>query len=522
MVLRKGAMTGTAILLATSLAIQPHHTEHAAAGSDVSVEVNGAEVETPVNDLPMVDDRILVPFRAISEELGVDVEWDGSTKQVYATDDNTEVTFTMNQSSVTRDGTEEELDIAPQMLNNRTLLPLRFFAETFDAEVEWNAATRTASIEREEESSPPSDTDGVADEEGSYTATSTPDNLNVRAEPDANSAQVSSLTLGSEVEIVGFDDRWAELDLGEAEGWVHSAYLDIEGESGSEKTILGSPTVDTAEDETNIEWANIGGTVSSSEITNGQTITLATDAEVGEQVDTSTPGIENVGYREEGNQTYLDFDLEEGYSAQVDDGDGYLNLDLVHGSAGGGEGTSEGLEDKEIVIDAGHGGRDAGAEAFGLKEKEIALDVSLYAEEMLEERGADVVMTRTEDEYLELAERVEIAEQADADSFVSIHANAFDEEAHGSETYWHGGNSAEESQELAAEIQERLVDKLQTHNRGIHEGNFHVIRETSMPSALVEVAFVTNPNDAEQLARDSFRELAAEAVVEGIENFYEE
>ncbi|MFC5711385.1 N-acetylmuramoyl-L-alanine amidase [Thalassorhabdus alkalitolerans] len=176
------------------------------------------------------------------------------------------------------------------------------------------------------------------------------------------------------------------------------------------------------------------------------------------------------------------------------------------------------VQGKTIAIDPGHGGSDPGAEAFGLQEKEIALDVGLRVEEKLRNAGAEVVMTRTADTYVGLSERAQIANQADADSFVSIHANAFDGSAEGSETYHHPVSN--EGKELAESIQEELIRELGTTDRGVHDAHFAVLNETAMPATLVEIAFVDNASDAEQLKTNEFREKAANAIVQGIENYY--
>lgn len=182
---------------------------------------------------------------------------------------------------------------------------------------------------------------------------------------------------------------------------------------------------------------------------------------------------------------------------------------------------SGGLAGKVLVVDPGHGGKDPGASSFGVREKDVVLAIGRKLKPKLEKAGATVIMTRETDIFLELSERVAIANNRNANAFISLHANAAGAaSAHGTETYWNATNSSKESKELAEAIQKELINKLKTRDRGVKEGNFHVIRNSKMASVLVEVGFVTNQAEANKLASDAFQEDAAEAIYQGIVNFY--
>jgi N-acetylmuramoyl-L-alanine amidase len=179
------------------------------------------------------------------------------------------------------------------------------------------------------------------------------------------------------------------------------------------------------------------------------------------------------------------------------------------------------LYGKTVAVDPGHGGEDPGAIANGLEEKEVVLDVGLRLEEELRKAGANVIMTRRSDWYPSLSDRVTEANQAGADIFVSIHTNAAGvEQASGSETFYNTNNSAGASANLAGELQDKVIENLDTVDRGIKEGNFYVVRETNMPSALAELAFKTNDAEAEYMKTDEFRRDSAEALFEGIDAYF--
>ncbi|MCJ8007966.1 N-acetylmuramoyl-L-alanine amidase [Lederbergia wuyishanensis] len=181
------------------------------------------------------------------------------------------------------------------------------------------------------------------------------------------------------------------------------------------------------------------------------------------------------------------------------------------------------LVGQTIVIDAGHGGGDSGATGNKMQEKEIVLDIAKRVNSKLKSSMANVIMTRQDDTYYTLAERVEIAQKAKADLFVSVHVNSYtDSKANGTETWYDKTHASEESKQLAAVIQQELIKALGTTDRGIKEQSqgFYVIRNTTMPSVLVEIAFISNSSDASKLASDTYRQRAADAIYNGIVKFY--
>jgi N-acetylmuramoyl-L-alanine amidase len=172
-----------------------------------------------------------------------------------------------------------------------------------------------------------------------------------------------------------------------------------------------------------------------------------------------------------------------------------------------------------IVIDPGHGGADPGAIGInGLREKDVVLPISLRVAALLEQQGAQVVLTRQDDRSLDLPPRVQIAERNRANVFVSIHANAISlsrPDVNGAETYIY----ASRDRPVADAIQASLVQATGFRDRGVKSARFHVLVNTSMPSVLVEVGFVTGAEDAPLLADPEFRELIAHAIARGILNY---
>ena len=179
-----------------------------------------------------------------------------------------------------------------------------------------------------------------------------------------------------------------------------------------------------------------------------------------------------------------------------------------------------GASSKKIAIDPGHGGTDPGAVGpTGLKEKDVNLQIALKLKAKLEAQGHTVVMTRDKDETVSLENRVNKANNANADIFVSIHCNAAENpDAKGTETYHYPESS--KGKKLATEVQKKLVKALETTDRGVKEGTYYVLKHTKMPAILTEVAFISNPSEEEMLKKDETREKAAQAIKEGIDTYF--
>ena len=180
-----------------------------------------------------------------------------------------------------------------------------------------------------------------------------------------------------------------------------------------------------------------------------------------------------------------------------------------------------------VVIDAGHGGSDSGAVGpNGVMEKTVTLDVAKKVQRLLNEAGKEVVMTRWSDVDVswagasngqELQARVDRIPPGAA-LFVSIHCNAFSNPAtNGMETYYYWGSS--EGQRLATLLNEELENFGGRPNRGVKGANFYVLKHSNVPASLIELAFVTNPEEEYLLSDDNYQEQLAQAITRGIKRY---
>ncbi|MGB9840628.1 N-acetylmuramoyl-L-alanine amidase [Thermovenabulum sp.] len=180
--------------------------------------------------------------------------------------------------------------------------------------------------------------------------------------------------------------------------------------------------------------------------------------------------------------------------------------------------SSLSLFGKTIVIDPGHGGSDPGAVYQGVYEKDINLDIALRLKKVLEDNGAKVLMTRESDIYVNLYARAGMANEINADLFVSIHCNSsLNPQTSGVQTLYF---PTMEKKRFAEVIQKSMVEALGITDLGIVERTaLVVIRETNMPSCIIEVAFMSNPKDLSLLMDPNFRQKAAEGIFKGILRF---
>ncbi|MCT4618942.1 MAG: N-acetylmuramoyl-L-alanine amidase [Marinisporobacter sp.] len=179
------------------------------------------------------------------------------------------------------------------------------------------------------------------------------------------------------------------------------------------------------------------------------------------------------------------------------------------------------LQGKIIVLDPGHGGINTEdiIGPTGLREKDVNLSISLQLATLLRNAGATVYETRTEDVYVPLSKRCNLANEVRPHFFISIHQNNFlNPNISGSEIYHYRGDR--ESETLAGFILEELWNTLGLVKRGIKNADFYLLREVKSSVIHVEVAFITNPKEEEKLRDEEFQHQVAKAIVKGIMKYY--
>jgi N-acetylmuramoyl-L-alanine amidase len=171
-----------------------------------------------------------------------------------------------------------------------------------------------------------------------------------------------------------------------------------------------------------------------------------------------------------------------------------------------------------VLLDAGHGGKDPGAIGTnGNYEKDFTLTMSkLIKEELQQYDGLQVIETRTDDSYPTLQDRAQFANDVEADLFLSIHANAFKPQTRGTETFYY----TPQSESLARVVQKHLLEATGFPDRGVKKAGFVVIKNTNMPSSLIEVGFLSNQDENKMMQQSDFQQKVAEAMGKAIFEYY--
>ncbi len=181
------------------------------------------------------------------------------------------------------------------------------------------------------------------------------------------------------------------------------------------------------------------------------------------------------------------------------------------------------LSSQTIILDPGHGGSDPGAIGFGLQEKSVVLTTGLKVNSLLKQTPFNVKMTRSTDTFLTLSNRAAFAERNNGDVFVSIHANAASASATGTETFYSAAansQNAADSKLLATKLQSRMLAAWDLKNRGVKEYGFYVLKNNTVPAALVEMGFITNKGDNDKMRSDYWLNAMSKAIYYGILDYY--
>lgn len=454
----------------------------------VSLTLNGSPL-TPDGVPALIqyiggDGRTLVPVRLVAEALDAQVLWVAATRQVIILKGEDNIVLTLGSAQATINGTLTDLPggvpagaVKCNGLES-TMVPLRFVSEALGADVGWDNDTFTASIQTV---APPP------------TPTPTPT-------PTPVPSPSPTPSLPSE------EDRGRVVSL-ESDDNAQSLFIATDHVPRIQVTDLGD----------RVAVDILGVTISP---TYG-TVSMENEVMTGVRYAQHDYGSLDYDYP---HVVRFVIDLKEGATYAA-------NLKVVQ-EVGGIRITSYHTEDpsdlpeipadpidpskKTICIDPGHGGSASGAYYEGIMEKDLTLPMSLMLRDILVERGYNVVMTRDTDVYMDLYDRCVIANQVNADVFVSIHCNASATSStfQGLFTYYHP--SSNRSKKFAQYVQNAAAEATGAINRGILNNDYVVLRETDMAAVLVETGFMTCHDELMRLADPGYQQSMAEGIAEGV------
>lgn len=179
-----------------------------------------------------------------------------------------------------------------------------------------------------------------------------------------------------------------------------------------------------------------------------------------------------------------------------------------------------------IVIDPGHGGKDAGARYYGCDEKTLNLKTAIALKKSLQKRSYRVLMTRQRDEYVSIARRAEFVNDHQPDLLISVHYNsASSSEIQGVEIFYHGSKlwslfSEDPSKKIAENVLSYFLKKTGAKSRGVKRANFYVLKQTQVPSILIEGGFISNREECSKLKNDLYIQKIVEGIADGVDAYF--
>lgn len=316
------------------------------------------------------------------------------------------------------------------------------------------------------------------------------DNLNVRNGPGIHYDKIDQLHTGDIYPIIQTDNEWVELQLKDRSGWITTEYITITEDSNE---------ADNAKSEAVINRKSITIQQDNTQLRNGP----STDNDIIQFVDKGT--VFDV----------VDVD-NDWYEVTNEEVTGFVLKQFVERKT---TTASNGLKNKTIVIDAGHGGQDVGAiGASGTFEKDITSKTAQELKQELTMLGAEVILTRMDDEYISLNSRTSLANMARTDAFISIHYNSVPElsDVTGIGTYYY----QDQNKKLANLIQQEIIREVDASDRGIAFEDFQVLRQNFKPAVLVELGFISNQGKEELLLTNAYQKKLVSGMVNGLEKYF--
>ncbi|MUG71771.1 N-acetylmuramoyl-L-alanine amidase family protein [Paenibacillus validus] len=491
----------------------------------IQLFMNGKQLVPEVSPR-IVNGNTIVPVRIIAESLGSKVSWDAKQRKVSVDQGQTSIQLFIDKTSAVVNGKTHQLEAPPVIIGGNTMLPLRFVVEQLNTKVTWDELTRSVFMYKQEDSGakpveagqPDVNAGGVASKPGSPNSGQPPA---AKDDPKPNGGGSGSQQelpasggAGKEQSAVlpvpdGQPVKAGELPVGagNAATLPNAVYAialnndELVVHTSSESVLNPKIFRLSNPDRLVIDVPGVELDTALTAVMNGQSegiLALAND---------KVSKIRYSLFSKEDSIVRIVVDLAKKvpFSYTPSDKPGQFSIQFP-------ERRSKFL----VYVDPGHGDGDPGtsSKATGRQEKTFVLAVGKKVAALLEkEPNIQVAMTRSDDTFVKLQDRVAMANNADADLFVSIHANSGSKESiGGTETFY----NTEQSLPFAKIMHQELLNATGFPDRKVKFGDLHVVRETTMPSVLLEIGFMSNKTEEELMFQDAFQNQVAAAIVRGI------
>lgn len=460
-------------------------TSTAFALDGISLYINGSKINCDVAP-QLVNDRTLCPTRAIFDAFGASVEWDGAKKQVSIKKDDSEILLTVGVKTAYVNSQTVSLDCAPTIISDRCMVPIRFISETLGCNVKWDDKTKSVLI--------------TYNMNNNDTKNENPVISDIKLAQNADDKSVFEIAYNSTKEPNVFFLSYSNCIVMD---FANTSLAFADSKVTIDNTFVKEIRYAQHEDYARvvIECKNVQPYTTS--LANG--------------IFTVNVGSASTAVVTPTNPVTPDNPQKPGVTMTDKEFTKTRNENNLC-----------------VVIDAGHGGKDPGAvykNANGvieLAEKDVNLTIANRVYDILLSEGVNVKYTRNTDQFLELKEITDIANNYDADLFVSVHINAMENspDVSGMMVLYNGDALGDKyginSKEVAVNIDKQIAAAVNIKDRGIvSRPGLWVLRKTNMPAVLIECAFISNANDRAIMTDESALNAYARSIADGIKQSLE-
>lgn len=469
------------LFLLACLLLLPTTSFGAEALKPIKLFMNEKQLDVQGVQPRIVNDNTIVPVRIIVEQIGAHVSWDEATSKVTIVKDKINIQLVINNVTALINGKKETLEVSPKIENGSTMLPLRFIGELLGIEFKWDGATSSVHMFKKDDtdSKPATGPIEVVDPEGN---TANPETKPPGTKPTTGTGTGTTIPDPSVHVITSIVLSETDFTVIAKDGTLSPKVLTLANPS---RLVFDFPNTTLDDSLQKLLVKNSG------ELPSKQPLV-------------SKVRFSNFNDNPATVRIILDLTSQVDYQVQTTKLPNQWKATI-------------GERKLTVIIDAGHGDNDPGALSItGKHEKDFTLATAKKVEALLaKDKRIHVLMTRTDDTFIPLDDRVSYANDISADLFLSIHGNSAKATVSGTETYY----NRPESLDFANAIHKYAVPATGFADRKVREADFRVITKTTMPAVLLEVGYLSNKNDESAMFKEAFQDKLAASLVAAIKEY---
>lgn len=339
--------------------------------------------------------------------------------------------------------------------------------------------------------------------------------VNIRQHANAESEIIGVVYKDTELQVLYKDAPWYQvLYMGQV-AWIHGDYTDTIDNLTKEEVQSNLPSPSSGSSNSVVKMGDLQTNIRSSASTEGEVVHIAAPAETFDYIETIDDWYHiRIDESLSGYVASWVSTLEENSNIEVDTSNTTASLEAQYAR------KVSSLAEATIVIDAGHGGKDPGAISPDktIHEKDVALSTALLLRDRLQDAGTNVVLTRDNDTFVSLNQRVEMSHQHNADAFISLHYDAVEvaNTMSGTTTYYQTNANLE----LANTINQYLKENVPAPNNGVRLADYQVLRTNKQPAVLLELGYMNHSVDTKQIDTLSYQSAVVESIYQALRDYY--